>query len=109
MLARQAASLQADLLAEVAAGTGGAFFHNNNDLGEGFKRLGSAPEYVYLLGFSPQNLKLDGSFHALKVSMKNAGPLTLDARKGYYAPKHLEDAAETARREIEEALFSREE
>ncbi len=109
MLDRQAASLQADLLAEVAAGTGGAFFHNNNDLGEGFKLLGSAPEYVYLLGFSPQNLKLDGSFHALKVTMKNAGPLTLDARKGYYAPKHLEDAAETARREIEEALFSREE
>ena len=31
------------------------------------------------------------------------------ARKGYYAPTHTEDAKETARREIEEALFSREE
>jgi VWFA-related protein len=100
---------QSDILAEVAAGTGGAFFHNSNDLDAGFTRLATAPEFVYLLGFSPQNLKLDGTFHALKVTLKSAGPLSLEARKGYYAPKHLEDAAETARREIEEALFSREE
>jgi VWFA-related protein len=109
MIDRQAASAQADVLAEVAAGTGGSFFQNSNDLDEGLKRLATAPEFVYLLGFSPQNLKLDGSFHALKVALKSSGPLSLQARKGYYAPKHLEDAAETARREIEEALFSREE
>jgi hypothetical protein len=32
----------------------------------------------------------------------------LQARRGYYAPKRLEDAEETARQEIEAALFSRE-
>ncbi|HEV2448585.1 MAG TPA: hypothetical protein VGS58_21780, partial [Candidatus Sulfopaludibacter sp.] len=95
--------------AEIAVGTGGGFFQNNNDLAQGFKLMGAAPEFVYLLGFSPQNLKLDGGFHPLKVALKNAGPLSVQARRGYYAPKHLEDAAETARREIEEALFSREE
>jgi VWFA-related protein len=109
MIDRQAASAQADVMAELAAGTGGTFYHNNNDFDEGFRRLATAPEYVYLLQFSPQNLKFDGSYHSLKVSLKNAGPLTLEARKGYYAPKHLEDVAETAKREIEEALFSREE
>jgi VWFA-related protein len=109
MIDRMAASAQADVLAEIAAGTGGTFFQNSNDLDEGFRRLGTAPEYIYLLGFSPQNLKFDGSFHSLKVTLKNSGPLTLQARKGYYAPKHLEDVAETAKREIEEALFSREE
>ncbi len=109
MIDRIAARAQEDILAELSAGTGGTFFHNNNDLEEGFRRLASAPEYVYLLGFSPQNLKFDGSFHSLKVSLKNAGPLSLEARKGYYAPKHMEDAVETAKREIEEALFSREE
>ncbi len=109
MLERQAASLQADVLAEMSAGTGGTFYQNNNDLDEGFRRLAAAPEFVYLLGFSPQNLKLDGSFHAIKVSLKSPGPLNLQARRGYYAPKHLENAAETAKREIEEALFSREE
>lgn len=109
MLDRMSASANADVMAELAAGTGGAFYQNSNDLETGFVRLGSAPDYIYLLGFSPQNLKFDGSFHALKVGLKNAGPLTLQARKGYYAPKHLEDVAETAKREIEEALFSREE
>ena len=106
---RDADRAQADVLAELAAGTGGAFFQNSNDLDDGFRRLAVAPEYFYVLGFSPQNLKLDGSFHALKVAVKPPGDLSLSARRGYYAPKHLSDAVETAKREIEEALFSREE
>jgi VWFA-related protein len=106
---RDADRAQADVLNELASGTGGAFFQNNNDLDEGFRRLAVAPEYFYVLGFSPQNLKLDGSFHALKVALKPQGDVSLSARRGYYAPKHLSDAVETAKREIEEALFSREE
>jgi VWFA-related protein len=105
----QAARAQADVLAEFASGTGGGFFQNSNDLGEGYRRLASAPEYLYLLGFAPQNLKLDGSFHGLKVNLQSGKGLTLEARKGYYAPRHLNDAEETAREEISEALFSREE
>jgi VWFA-related protein len=106
---RDADRAQADVLAEMASGTGGVFFENSNDLDEGFRRVAVAPEYYYVLGFSPQNLKLDGSFHALKVALKPPGNLSLSARRGYYAPKHLSDKVETARREIEEALFSREE
>ena len=113
-LERQAATAQADVLAEMASGTGGTFVQNSNDFDEGYRRTAAAPEYIYLLGFSPQNLKMDGSFHALKVSLKNPNSQTLtalgvNARRGYYAPTHLADAKETARREIEEALFSREE
>ncbi len=104
-----AAIMRTDILAEMAAGTGGTFFQNSNDLDEGFRRLAAAPEYIYLLGFSPQNLKLDGSFHGLKVTLKNGGSVTIQARRGYYAPKHLNDEAESAREEIESALFSREE
>jgi len=104
-----AAMAQADVMAEMAHGTGGTFFQNSNDLEEGFRRVATAPEFVYLLGFSPQNLKLDGGFHALKVTLKNGAGLSAQARRGYYAPKHLNDAAENARREIEEAVFSREE
>ena len=103
------ARLEEDVLAEMAYGTGGAFFHNNNDLVEGFKRVAARPEFVYILGFSPQNLKLDGRLHALKVSLKNSNKLDLQARSGYYAPRRLADEAETAKQEIEDALFSREE
>ncbi len=106
---REAARAQADVLGALAAGTGGNFFENNNDLYAGFERLAAPPEYVYMLGFSPQNLKLDGSFHPLKVTVKNGVSLNIQARKGYYAPRHLSDPRETAREEISEALFSREE
>jgi VWFA-related protein len=108
---RYSASAQADVLAEMAYGTGGTFFQNSNDLDAGFRQLTVAPEYYYILGFSPQNLKLDGSFHSLKVNIKTVPnvSLVLQARKGYYAPKKLTNAEETAKEEIEEALFSREE
>jgi len=108
---RDAAIAGEDVLATVAAGTGGTWFHNSNDLAAGFRQLTEVPQYVYLLGFSPQNLKMDGTFHALRVSLvKTSGAgLSPQARKGYYAPKHLESAEATARQEIEDALFSREE
>jgi VWFA-related protein len=102
-----------ETLADLADGTGGAYFHNNNDLAEGFKRVAARPEYVYVLGFSPQNLKLDGRFHAVKVlvneSGKESGKVNLQARRGYYAPRQSADPAEIAKQEIEDALFSREE
>ena len=99
----------ADVMAELAQGTGGTFFQNSNDLDGGFKRVASRPEYFYVLGFSPQGLKLDGSFHGLKVTVKTPAKLSLQARRGYYAPRHAADPEEAAKQEIEDALFSREE
>src|ERR1035441_9749330 len=106
---RETSRAQADVMAELAAGTGATFVQNTNDLDAGFARVATAPEYYYLLAFSPQNLKMDGSFHALKVTLKNVKDVSVSARTGYYAPRHTENAIETAKREIEEALFSRDE
>jgi len=105
----ESAMADEDLLAELAVGTGGRYFHNNNDLYQGFRELATLPEFYYLLGFQPQNLKLDGSFHVIKVALGAKADYALQARRGYYAPRRLEDAAELAKREIQEALFSREE
>jgi VWFA-related protein len=104
-----AASQGQDVLGELAAGTGGTFFHNDNRLTEGLNLLAARPEYVYVLGYSPDNLKFDGSYHALKVAVRNASRLTLQARRGYWAPNHEVDPAEQARDEIREAVFSRDE
>ena len=109
LIERQAFSADEEILMELTAGTGGSYFHNNNDLGEGIRRTSSTPELYYLLGFQPQNLKLDGSFHGLRVALAGKTENLIEARRGYFAPTHLEDAAATAKREIEDAVFSREE
>jgi hypothetical protein len=105
----ESAMRTADVLAELADGTGGTFFHNDNDLKKGLNLLASRPDYVYVLGFSPQELKFDGSYHALKVTLRNSANLTIQARRGYWAPKHAFDAAEAAKNEIQETFFSQEE
>jgi hypothetical protein len=107
--ANMEASADADVLAVLAYGTGGTFYQNSNDLEEGFRRTAATPEHSYLLAFSPQNLKRDGSFHALRVKLKDAGKFTVQARRGYFAPKMAADPAQEAKQEIEEALFSQEE
>ena len=97
------------VLAELADDTGGTIFRNNNDLFAGFNSLAAPPEYIYYLGFYPENLKPDGSYHALKVTLPSRKGLVLKARKGYWAPSHSEDEAAQSSREIQEAVFSRDE
>jgi VWFA-related protein len=108
--AEQAAATQADdVLAELAYSTGGTFFHNDNDLKGGLNVIAARPEYVYVLGFSPQELKYDGAYHGLKVNVKNTAKLTIQARRGYWAPKHAVDSVEAVKEEIQDTVFSREE
>ena len=54
------------VLAEVAEGTGGQYFHDTNDLSAGFRSL-SGFRGSYILAFVPSDFKLDGRFHRLKV------------------------------------------
>jgi VWFA-related protein len=106
---RDSDAIASTTLLDFSEGTGGTLFHNSNDLEGGFAQVSGAPEFVYLIGFSPQNLKLDGSFHALKVTLKDVKAVTSQSRRGYYAPKHENNPVEQAKEEIQEAVFSREE
>jgi VWFA-related protein len=78
--------LNEDVMAELADGSGGSFFHNDSDLQGGLKRLTAAPEYAYLLQLSLDDVKPDGTYHRLKVKVDREG-LQLQARHGYFAPK----------------------
>lgn len=100
---------EGQILADFAYGTGGTYFHDRNDLDVGLRNSIAAPSTTYLLGFSPQNLKLNGSFHILKVSLAGKQKFALQARRGYYAPRTMKDPEETAKEEIQEAVFSQEE
>ena len=105
----QTQTAQDQVLEQLAYGTGGTFFHNRNDLDEGLRQAVAAPPLSYLLGFSPQNLKVDGRFHGLKVSLTSKQKFSIQARNGYYAPKSIPNPVEAAKQEIREAIFSQEE
>jgi VWFA-related protein len=106
MFRDEAQSADADVLTTLADGTGGFAFHNNNDLIGGLGMIAAAPEVSYLLAFTPRNFKLDGKFHSLKVTLATKQHVTIQTRRGFYAPKHSVTVEEAAKQEIQEALFS---
>ena len=73
-------------MSELANATGGTFLHTSNDLAAEFERLTEAPEVVYLIELSLDNIKPDGTLHRLKVKVDRPG-LDIQARRGYYLPK----------------------
>jgi len=105
----QEQSENAYVLMDFSAGTGGTFFHNSNDLETGLNRAGAAPEVSYILGFSPQNQKMDGKYHGLKVAITEKRKYSIQARKGYYAPKKVDNPQEQEKAEMQEAVFSQDE
>jgi len=74
------------VMSEFANGTGGAFFHNNNDLRAGLKSVTDGPEVVYVLALSLDGVKPDGLYHRVSVKVDREG-MQIQARQGYFAPK----------------------
>jgi len=72
------------VMAALADGSGGTYFHGHNDLEAGLTRLSEVPRFVYLLTFSVA--KPNGRYHELKVKANRDG-LTVQARRGYVASK----------------------
>jgi VWFA-related protein len=102
-------TVQDEVLGELADGTGGLFIHNRNDIDQGLLQAAAEPEVSYLLGFAPQNLKLNGEYHNLKVTLVNKQKWALQARHGYFAPRGESNPEAAAKEEIQQAVFSQEE
>ena len=101
--------VQSEVLADLAYGTGGFYFRNNNDLDVGFRTTAAEPEVSYLLAFVPSNLKNDGKFHSISVKLTTKEKYTVQARRGFFAPKRGETPEQLAKQDIEDALFSQDE
>jgi VWFA-related protein len=99
-------TLESNVLGELSDSTGGLAFHDSNDFSVGFRKIAAAPEVYYLLAYSPRNLKTDGHYHNLKVTLLAKENVTIEARHGFYAPSRVETATQAAKREIDDALFS---
>jgi VWFA-related protein len=76
----------------LAADTGG-FSVRDNDLLGGLERIGRESTSYYLLGYKPAEVRADGRFRKIEVTVGREGA-RVRARRGYYAP----DAADKTRR-----------
>jgi VWFA-related protein len=73
------------VMAQIADGAGGIFFHNNNDLQGGLTALAAGPEFRYVIELSLSDVKQNGSYHSIKVEIARKD-LKIQARQGYFAP-----------------------
>jgi VWFA-related protein len=89
-----------DALASLAAGTGGRFYQNDNDLAVGYRNLAAVPDLLYVAGISIGDT-LDGKFHPLKVKLLNGHKGTIQARQGYLAPLAAAATKPAAERDID--------
>ncbi len=82
-------------LQSLALGTGGQHHGGSNAIGELLERALQSSMLTYILGFQPQALVLDGSFHELEVRLSASAGLPrgtrLSHRQGYYAPRPFQD------------------
>jgi VWFA-related protein len=76
-----------EALFNMAKSTGGEFFENYNDLSAAMGQMLRRTGVTYVLSFQPADVKQDGTFHNLKVELKNAPRgARVVAKPGYYAP-----------------------
>jgi len=104
----ESAMAMGDVMREFADNTGGKLFNNSDDFLGGLRRVAEWPAFTYTLGFVPDDLKYDGSFHKLKIEVA-ARNVDLQVRKGYYDSAHPGSTAELAKEEMGVDLFSRRE
>lgn len=84
---RASRSGRSDALALIAAGTGGEFIRNFNNLSTALGEVMERTGVTYVLTFQPEDLEPDGSYHRLKVKLVD-GPRGAEVvhRPGYFAP-----------------------
>src|SRR5262245_15437189 len=78
-------------LLNMAKSTGGEFYENFNNLKDAMGQMLRRTGVTYVLSFQPEDLKLDGGFHKLRVEIKNARGARVVHRPGYYAPRPYKD------------------
>ncbi|HEY0514697.1 MAG TPA: VWA domain-containing protein [Thermoanaerobaculia bacterium] len=81
-----------EALFNMAKSTGGELFENYNDLSAAMGQMMRRTSVTYVLAFQPEGLKEDGSYHNLRVELKNAPRGTrVVYRQGYYSPRPYKD------------------
>ena len=95
--------VQSQPLAQLALETGGAHFHNNNDLFGGLKQIADSQSFYYVLTYASPATASDGRYHRINVKVSRPG-LEVTHRKGYYAPREDPTYIALKKREVLDAL-----
>ena len=104
--ASEAASGSGEVMADLAAATGGTFFHNGNDLGQGFDIISAEPEFIYVLRVLAAESQARQQFSHV-AGNSASGRYQLQARRGYFVTQRATEPADREKQEVKEALFSR--
>jgi VWFA-related protein len=91
-----------DAMGNLARGTGGVLFHNNNDLNAGFRETSVPPDVTYRMSFNPEGVVSDGAYHKLRVELVDRKSDSVEARPGYFAQ---EDTADKLRANLDKAVM----
>lgn len=95
-----------EAMQEFAAGTGGLFFHNSNDLAGGFAQLAAVPETTYLIAIRPDTEGAAGKYRKLKVRLTAKSSDYVQTRPGYFAPANAPSTEAQGRPLDEQVLGS---
>ena len=96
-MARRSSEADAEVLSELADGTGGEWVKNSADFNAGL-RWSDSPGPSYLLGVSPPSATSSGEFHRIKVTLIDHTHLRVQARHGFYLPRQVQkDEAQSLR------------
>ena len=87
---------------DVASKTGGRASINNNDIAGAIRSAIDDSHFTYTLGFYPETLKYDGTYHPITVKLKERPKVTLLYRPGYLDAQPTENVE----KELSEALWS---
>ncbi|HXJ96746.1 MAG TPA: VWA domain-containing protein [Terriglobia bacterium] len=88
----QMATASQDVLYALATGTGGFPIFNTNDFAGGLDKIAHELDEYYVLGYAPEDLSHDGTYHPIKVKVDAKG-LEVRARNGYYDTKGVDALA----------------
>ena len=86
--------------------TGGVHYRNYNNLGDAMGKMLERTSVTYVLAIQPENLKRDGRYRRLKVSLKSKlKGARLTHRPGYFSPRPYSEQGPSERRLVTAELL----
>jgi VWFA-related protein len=92
-----------ETMREMARETGGRAYVNQNEIKVGVERAFADESAAYTIGYYPDNKKIDGKYHSIKVKVKRDG-VEIHNRRGYYAIDPTQVKGYKAQQEVASAL-----